>query len=443
MRAVVLDRSIDIGIAGLLVAVGLAPAFALPAIFSTRTTEIAAADEGLLVGGRLVKINDVRIARAERGMARLLVETRDGTTRTFIVASYKDAQKLMSLLPPVSAPAGLLAPRESDARSRRACPRRAAPFAEANHAGRSHHAGSRSRGGASLEPAWTATAVPTRFGLWKTRSDAVPSLGSRTTSVPLLSRMSCTHATTANMSEMSQRSATRAWMIAERSLLYGRIDSSPCWRTTITRCAGTPPSVNSLRNVDGSWTTGADAGREVRAGEVVVRADRAEELGVRLRARRQGLERDEAGDVADDEVELAVDARRAEAEVARLDDALHGRAARRLILRAAGDVEVLEVLLEPVELGAEAEAELVGVVLLGLEQDERLVRVVPVEEEVDRLRNRHSLVEHDATGAAVRVDVLAADVLEVELALLEVAAADVEVEVVDRVGAGAARGSRS
>jgi hypothetical protein len=108
VRACVLDRSIDIGIAGLLVAVGLAPAFVLPAIFSTRGTTIAAGDEGLLVGGRLVKIDSVRIAHAERGTARLSVETRNGETRTFIVASYKDAQKLMSLLPPVSAPAGLL-----------------------------------------------------------------------------------------------------------------------------------------------------------------------------------------------------------------------------------------------------------------------------------------------------------------------------------------------
>ena len=109
VRACVLDRSIDIGITGLLVAVGLAPAFVLPAIFSTRGTTLAAADEGLLVSGRLVKINAVRIARADRGTARLSVDTRAGDTRTFIVPSYKDAQHLMSLLPPVSAPAGLLA----------------------------------------------------------------------------------------------------------------------------------------------------------------------------------------------------------------------------------------------------------------------------------------------------------------------------------------------
>ena len=109
VRACVLDRSADIGIAGLLVAVGLAPAFVLPAIFSTRGTSLEATNDGLLVGGRLVKIDAVRIARAERGAARLSVDTRNGETRTFNVASHKDAQKLMSLLPPVSAPAGLLA----------------------------------------------------------------------------------------------------------------------------------------------------------------------------------------------------------------------------------------------------------------------------------------------------------------------------------------------
>ncbi|MDB4936323.1 MAG: hypothetical protein JWP87_3295 [Labilithrix sp.] len=109
VRSVLMDRSIDIGIAGLLVAVGLAPAFALPAIFSTRNARLGASNEGLLVDGALVKIDAIRIDRADRGMARLVVETRAGTTRTFIAPSYKDAQKLMSLLPPVSAPAGALA----------------------------------------------------------------------------------------------------------------------------------------------------------------------------------------------------------------------------------------------------------------------------------------------------------------------------------------------
>jgi len=109
VRSVLLDRSMDIGIAGLLVAVGLVPAFVLPAIFCTRRTRIAADGEGLLIDGRIVKLIDVRIAHADRGTARLTVETRNGDTRVFVVPSYKDAQHLMAALPPVSAPAGALA----------------------------------------------------------------------------------------------------------------------------------------------------------------------------------------------------------------------------------------------------------------------------------------------------------------------------------------------
>ena len=109
IRSVAMDRGIDIGLAGLLVAIGLGPAFALPAIFSSRSVRLGASSEGLLVDGRLVKINDVRIARADRGAARLIVETRDGATRTFVASRYKDAQQLMAMLPPVSAPSGLLA----------------------------------------------------------------------------------------------------------------------------------------------------------------------------------------------------------------------------------------------------------------------------------------------------------------------------------------------
>jgi hypothetical protein len=109
VRAVAMDRSIDIGISGLLVAVGLVPAFVLPAIFCTRTTRLEASPEGLLVDGRLVKLDDARVARADRGAARLHVETREGSTRTFVVRSYKEAQLLMARLPPISAPAGALA----------------------------------------------------------------------------------------------------------------------------------------------------------------------------------------------------------------------------------------------------------------------------------------------------------------------------------------------
>ena len=109
VRSVLMDRSIDIGITGLLVAVGFVPAFVIPAVFCSRSMLLAASNEGLLVDGTLVKLNDVRIARADRGTARLVVETRSGDTRTFIVGSYKDAQHLMALLPPVSAPADALA----------------------------------------------------------------------------------------------------------------------------------------------------------------------------------------------------------------------------------------------------------------------------------------------------------------------------------------------
>src|SRR5689334_8631368 len=73
IRSVAMDRSIDIGIAGLFVAIGLAPAFAIPAIFSTRGARLSACAEGLLVDGRLFKINDARLTRADRGSGRLAI----------------------------------------------------------------------------------------------------------------------------------------------------------------------------------------------------------------------------------------------------------------------------------------------------------------------------------------------------------------------------------
>lgn len=108
IRSCLLDRSIDIGIAGLFVAIGLAPAFAIPAIFATRGARLGVTNEGLLVDGRLLKIDDARLARAERGSARLTVDMRNGESRTFLFPSYKDAARLVAMLPPVSAPAGAL-----------------------------------------------------------------------------------------------------------------------------------------------------------------------------------------------------------------------------------------------------------------------------------------------------------------------------------------------
>lgn len=113
----------------------------------------------------------------------------------------------------------------------------------------------------------------------------------------------------------------------------------------MTRCGNA--AVGELAaECGGELETATDAGREVRRGDEVVGGDRAKELGIRLCARRKRLERDEARDVADDVVQVAIDARRAEAKVARANDALNGAADRGLILRPAGSVEILQVLPE-------------------------------------------------------------------------------------------------
>jgi hypothetical protein len=109
IHAVVTDPGTEVGIYGLLVAVGLVPAFALPAVFSTRPVKLGASEGGLLVDGRAFKLDDARVERADRGAARLHVEVRGGRRRTFLVASYADAMRLAAELPPVSAPAGALA----------------------------------------------------------------------------------------------------------------------------------------------------------------------------------------------------------------------------------------------------------------------------------------------------------------------------------------------
>ncbi len=104
IRSVVMDSSIDLGISGVLVAVGFVPAFALPAIFATRSTRISASVDGLLVDGDLVKTNSARITRTDRGAARLQIELRSNATRTFLIPSHAAAQSLLSQLPPASLP---------------------------------------------------------------------------------------------------------------------------------------------------------------------------------------------------------------------------------------------------------------------------------------------------------------------------------------------------
>lgn len=107
-RAAWIDH-LDVGATGLLAAVGLFPAFVLPCVFSTRAVTLGLSEEGLVVDGRLEKVDEARVERAMRGAAVLRVATRSGATRTFHLASYDDAARLVAKLPPVSAPAGALA----------------------------------------------------------------------------------------------------------------------------------------------------------------------------------------------------------------------------------------------------------------------------------------------------------------------------------------------
>lgn len=99
----------DVGVTGLLVAAGLVPAFAIPAVFVSRRASLVMTGEGLTVDGSLVKVDDARIERAERGSGVVHIVLRGGSTRSFLIPSYKDGERLIAMLPPVSAPAGALA----------------------------------------------------------------------------------------------------------------------------------------------------------------------------------------------------------------------------------------------------------------------------------------------------------------------------------------------
>ncbi len=109
VRAIVLDRTLDFGVTGLLVGVGLAPAFALPAIFATRRARLVFDQGGLSIDGRSVKVDDARVEVLSRGRGLLRLDVCDSRTRTFLLASYEEGKKLVALLPPASAPAGALA----------------------------------------------------------------------------------------------------------------------------------------------------------------------------------------------------------------------------------------------------------------------------------------------------------------------------------------------
>lgn len=112
-RAVFANHDDSAGVPGLLSAVGLFPAFVIPVIFNTCKVRLSVSDAGLVIAGllgtRTEKVDDVRLEHAARGTGLLHVTVRSGETITFVVASYREAQALVALLPPVSAPAGALA----------------------------------------------------------------------------------------------------------------------------------------------------------------------------------------------------------------------------------------------------------------------------------------------------------------------------------------------
>lgn len=99
------DPSAEMGIWGLLVGACLVPAFVVPAVFSTRRVRLGASGEGLLVDGRLCKVDDLRIEDLGRKGARIHVVFRNGEARSFHAASAANARVLASQLPPISAPA--------------------------------------------------------------------------------------------------------------------------------------------------------------------------------------------------------------------------------------------------------------------------------------------------------------------------------------------------
>lgn len=109
VRAHLLDPSADVGVAGLLMAVGLPPSFAVPAIFATRASRLDTDGELLRVEGRAVRFDAIRAEPAPRGGGRIVLVLRNGDTRTFEVEDGREARRFVAALPPVSAPAGALA----------------------------------------------------------------------------------------------------------------------------------------------------------------------------------------------------------------------------------------------------------------------------------------------------------------------------------------------
>ena len=108
VRSVLLGHC-EAGMASLLAAVGLPPAFAMPAVFTSRKASVLVTCEGATIDGRCVKVDDARLEHGGRGTGVLHLTLRNGDVRSFTVERYKDAERAIALLPPVSAPSGALA----------------------------------------------------------------------------------------------------------------------------------------------------------------------------------------------------------------------------------------------------------------------------------------------------------------------------------------------
>lgn len=109
VRAYFLDRSADVGLAGFLVALGLAPAFAIPVVVASRRARLETDGAALSVDGQAVKFDQLRVEPAPRGAARIHVTLRSGSKRVFFADDVRAANLFAAKLPPVSAPADALA----------------------------------------------------------------------------------------------------------------------------------------------------------------------------------------------------------------------------------------------------------------------------------------------------------------------------------------------
>lgn len=105
----------DVGIAGLLLAVGLIPAFVVPVIFASRKVTLAITSRGFTIDGKVVSISDARLAAGQRGTGRLRIQLPSGGKRTFVLESYRAAQDFVAMLPTSSAPSLSLRASFSDA----------------------------------------------------------------------------------------------------------------------------------------------------------------------------------------------------------------------------------------------------------------------------------------------------------------------------------------